>query len=202
MVRVKICGIMNKEDAVVAVEAGADALGFILYERSPRYAAPERVAEIVAVLPPFVTSIGVFVDAPADRVNQIAAACRLDAVQLHGDETPEYCDRIDRTVVKAFRVKDGSWCETAARYQVRAVLLDACAPDRYGGTGSTFDWDFALNSPHPVVLSGGLNPDNVAEAIRHVGPLAVDVSSGVEHAPGVKDHDKVQAFIKRAKDAG
>jgi phosphoribosylanthranilate isomerase len=200
MVRIKICGITNEEDAAAAVEAGADALGFIFYEPSPRYVPPERVRPITGALPPFVTTVGVFVNVPCSQLNEIAQICGLHAVQLHGDESPDYCRMVERTVIKAFRVKDASWREEARRYKVHAMLLDTHAPDRYGGTGQTFDWALVAASPHPVILSGGLNADNVQEAVRRVRPYGVDVGSGVERAPGRKDHAKIRAFVEKVKE--
>ena len=201
MTRIKICGITNQEDADVAVASGADALGFILVEKSPRYAPPERIREIVANLPPFVTTVGVFVNEPAEQVNTLAQQCGLYAAQLHGDESPGFCEQIERTVIKVFRVKDATWRDAAAPYRVHALLLDTYVPDRYGGTGKTFDWNLILHTQHRLILSGGLNPENVQDAIRHVHPYGVDTSSGVEAEPGKKDHDKVKSFIQAVKQA-
>ena len=198
-VRIKICGITNEADAAAAVRAGADALGFIFYTGSPRYVAPERAAEIVAGLPPFVVPVGVFVNAAAGDVDGICEAAGIQVVQLHGDEPPGFCEALNRPVIKAFRVRDASWKSDAAAYPVGAVLLDTFAEDRYGGTGTTFDWRFVEDSPHRVILSGGLNPDNVAEAVRSVRPYGVDTGSGVEREPGRKDHGKIRAFIEAAR---
>ncbi|MDE2728094.1 MAG: phosphoribosylanthranilate isomerase [Gemmatimonadota bacterium] len=198
-VRIKICGITNEGDAAAAVRAGADALGFIFYTGSPRYVAPERAAEIVAGLPPFVVPVGVFVNAAAGDVDEICEAAGIQVVQLHGDEPPGFCDAMKRPVIKAFRVRDASWKSDAAAYPVDAVLLDTFAEDRYGGTGTTFDWRFVEDSPHRVILSGGLNPDNVAEAVRSVRPYGVDTGSGVEREPGRKDHGKIGAFVEAAR---
>lgn len=201
-VRIKICGITNEADAAAAVRAGADALGFIFYTGSPRCVAPDRVAEIVAGLPPFVVPVGVFVNAAAGDVEGICETAGIQVVQLHGDETPGFCGVLagpGRSVIKAFRVRDASWKSAAAAYPVGAVLLDTFAEDRYGGTGATFDWRLVEGSPHRVILSGGLNPDNVAEAVRSVRPYGVDTGSGVEREPGRKDHDKVRAFVEAAR---
>ncbi|MXZ74958.1 MAG: phosphoribosylanthranilate isomerase [Gemmatimonadetes bacterium] len=198
-VRIKICGITNEGDAAAAVRAGADALGFIFYTGSPRYVAPERAAEIVAGLPPFVVPVGVFVNAAAGDVDEICEAAGIQVVQLHGDEPPGFCDAMKRPVIKAFRVRDASWKSDAAAYPVGAVLLDTFAEDRYGGTGTTFDWRFVEDSPHRVILSGGLNPDNVAEAVRSVRPYGVDTGSGVEREPGRKDHGKIRDFVEAAR---
>lgn len=198
-VRIKICGITNEADAAAAVRAGADALGFIFYGGSPRCVALERAAEIVAGLPPFVVPVGVFVNAAADDVDGICEAAGIRVVQLHGDEPPGFCEALKRPVIKAFRVRDASWKSDAAAYPVDAVLLDSFAEDRYGGTGTTFDWRFVEDSPHRVILSGGLNPDNVAEAVRSVRPYGVDTGSGVERDPGRKDHGKIRAFVAAAR---
>lgn len=199
MTRVKICGITNRDDAAVAVEAGADALGFIFFERSPRYITPEDVLSIVSTLPPFLTTVGVFVNESADCINEIAQQCRLHAVQLHGDESPDFCRQIERAVIKAIRVKDESWQRAVEPYRVQAVLLDTYASDRYGGTGQAFDWDLISAIPQRIILSGGLNPDNVQDAIHRIHPYGVDTGSGVETTPGVKDHGKVRAFIEATR---
>ena len=198
-VKIKICGITNEADATAAVRAGADALGFIFYTGSPRYVEPVRVAEIVAGLPPFVVPVGVFVNAAVDEVGEICETTGIQVAQLHGDESPGYCNRLDRPLIKAFRVRDESWKSDAAAYDVAAVLLDTFAEDRYGGTGLTFDWRLVEGSPHRVILSGGLNPHNVAEAVRRVRPYAVDTGSGVEQEPGRKDHGKIRAFVEAAR---
>jgi phosphoribosylanthranilate isomerase len=201
MVRVKICGITSVEDALVAVAAGADALGFVFHPPSPRYVTPERAGEIIAALPPFVQTVGLFVNAPLSEVNEVADRCGLDLVQLHGDETPQYCAAVRRRVLKAFRVKDLTSLEPIPEYRCAAYLLDAWSPDSYGGTGRTFNWELAREAKRfgAIVLAGGLTPENVAEAIAQVAPYGVDVSGGVEAAPGRKDPDKVRAFIRRAK---
>lgn len=201
VVRVKICGITSLADALIAIEAGADALGFVFHAPSPRHVTPELAAEIIAALPPFVQTVGLFVNRDLDFVNETAANCRLDLVQLHGDEPPEYCAAVARRVIKAFRVRDPASIEPIRHYHVTAHLLDAYSPSAYGGTGHTFNWEIArrVKSFGPLVLAGGLTPDNVAEAVAAVGPYAVDVSSGVESAPGQKDPEKVREFIRRAK---
>jgi phosphoribosylanthranilate isomerase len=201
MVRVKICGITNVEDALHAVQAGADALGFVFHEASPRYVFPEQAALIIKALPPFVQAVGLFVNAEVDFVNAVAGQCRLDLVQLHGDEPPEYCDRIARRVIKAFRVKNISSLDPVRNYRVAGILLDAYSPKTYGGTGLTFNWEMAQSAKTygPVILAGGLAPDNVRQAVERVNPYGVDVSGGVEAAPGRKDPEKVKEFIRRAK---
>ena len=201
MVRVKICGITTVEDAIIAAQAGADALGFVFHEASPRYLFPEQAAAIIKALPPFVQAVGLFVNADSGFVNAVAGLCRLDLIQLHGDEPPEYCDRIERRVVKAFRVKDISSLDPIGNYRVAGYLLDAYSPKSYGGTGVTFNWDVAQAAKAfgPVILAGGLTPDNVHQAVEKVAPYGVDVSGGVEAAPGRKDPEKVREFIRRAK---
>ena len=201
MVRVKICGITSLGDALMAVEAGADALGFVFHEESPRHVTLEQAAGIIAGLPPFVQSVGLFVNRPPEYVNETAAHCRLDLVQLHGDEPPELCDAVERRVIKAFRVRDSASIEPVRHYRVAAHLLDAWSPAAYGGTGHTFNWEIAkrCKSFGTLVLAGGLTPENVAEAVAAVGPYAVDVSSGVESAPGRKDVARMREFIQRAK---
>ena len=201
MVRVKICGITNAEDALAAVESGADALGFVFWERSPRFVEPRRAGEIIRGLPPFVTTVGVFVDEALERVNGITASAGLDAAQLHGSETPEYCSRVAARVIKSFRIKGEDDIRPMGEYRVSAFLLDTFREGAPGGTGMTFDWDIALRAKEfgIVILSGGLNPDNVREAVKRVSPWAVDVSSGVEERPGKKDPKKLRDFIKNAK---
>jgi len=201
MTKVKICGITSREDALVAVEAGADALGFVFFEKSPRYLAPEQAAQIIAALPPFVQAVGLFVNAELDFVNRTADLCGLDLVQLHGDESPSYCQSVHRRIMKAFRVRGMESLAVLPDYQVSAYLLDAYSPNAYGGTGERFDWDCAIAAKKhgPIVLAGGLDPDNVAAAVAKVAPYAVDVSSGVESQPGRKDPEKVRRFIREAK---
>jgi len=201
MVRVKICGITTVEDALQAVEAGADAIGLVFHAESPRYVFPEQAAAIVRALPPFVQAVGLFVNADIGFVNATAAQCRLDIVQLHGEESPEYCGLVERRVVKVFRVKDITSLDPMKDYRVAGYLLDAYSPKAHGGTGTTFNWEVAKTAKKygPIILAGGLTPDNVRLAVESVDPYAVDVSSGVESAPGKKDHAKVREFIRRAK---
>jgi len=202
MVRVKICGITNSEDALLAIEAGADALGFVFFQGSPRYISPEKAADIIRRLPPFVQTVGLFVNEEPATVNSVADLCGLDVIQLHGEETPGYCESVRRRVIKAFRVKDIRTLDSLAQYQVSGCLLDAWSPAARGGTGLTFNWDIAAEATkrgHRIVLAGGLTPDNVAECIRQVRPYGVDVSSGVESAPGLKDASSIRLFIERAK---
>ena len=205
MVRVKICGITNPDDAAAAVEAGADALGFVFHRKSPRYVEPQVVKAIVASLPPFILPIGVFVNEEPKVVRDLMDACGLALVQLHGDESAGYCETLGRPVVKAIGLKDRASLLALAEYkgraQVRGFLLDAFAPDLYGGTGHTTNWSIAseIAKSMTVILAGGLTPENVAAAIGTVRPYAVDVSSGVEATPGNKDHVKMRAFVQAAK---
>ncbi len=198
MVKIKICGITNLEDALLAVDAGADALGFVFFTKSPRHIFPEQATDIIKRLPPFVQTVGLFVNEDLDIVNTTADLCGLDLVQLHGEETPEFCQSVKRRVIKAFRVKDITSLEEIRSYHVAACLLDAWSPSAYGGTGKTFNWEIAaatVASGH-VILAGGLTPENVAEAVQIVKPYAVDVSSGVESEPGKKDARLMQRFIR------
>lgn len=204
-VRVKICGITSADDAAAAVDAGADALGFMFYPPSPRYLLPEAAREIARSLPPFVTRVGVFVDAPEDRVRDIAKLVGLDAVQFHGKETPEDCRRFeDRRVIKAFRMDGAGALKRLEDYRGMAWLLDSYVAGAFGGTGQTFNWDLACEAVQmggQILLAGGLTPDNVGRAVAAVRPYAVDVSSGVEFQPGKKDPAKLRHFIASAKGA-
>jgi phosphoribosylanthranilate isomerase len=199
--KVKICGITSLDDALMALDAGADALGFVFFEKSPRNIDPELAAGIIANLPPFIQTVGLFVNAPLDFVNTTADRCGLDLVQLHGDESPAYCHMVRRRVMKVFRVRGMESLAPIADYKVAAYLLDAYSPNAYGGTGATFNWDCAIAAKKhgTIVLAGGLDPDNVAGAVAKVQPYAVDVSSGVEASPGKKDPEKVWRFIQQAK---
>ena len=203
MVMVKICGITNLEDALTAVDAGADALGFVFHPKSPRHVFPEQAASIIRHLPPFIQTIGLFVDEPLDMVNATADQCGLDLIQLHGVEKPGYCDSVRRRVVKTFRVKDITSLEPMRDYRVAAFLLDAWSPAAHGGTGQTFNWEIAAcaSQSNRIILAGGLTPGNVAEAVRTVRPYGVDVSSGVESGPGKKDFLRIIDFISNAKNA-
>lgn len=203
MVRIKICGITNIEDALAAVEAGADALGFVFYNKSPRNISPDQAAALIRRLPPFVQTVGLFVNEELAVVNGIADRCGLDIVQLHGDETPEYCSGVRRRLIKAFRVKDETCLDLINGYDVAACLLDAWSPTAYGGTGKTFNWEIAAAAAASkrIILAGGLTPENVAAAVRAVRPYAVDVSSGVESAPGIKDPEKMRSLVRNARSA-
>lgn len=201
-VRVKICGITNSDDALAAADAGADAIGFVFFRSSPRFIEPDHAARIIRLLPPFVTSVGVFVNERPRRIEEIISETGIDVVQLHGDEPPSSCS-LSRRVIKGFRVWDLSSIDALMPYQgyVSAFLLDTYSPDRYGGTGQTFPWDIAVRAKRfgTVILAGGLTPDNVVQAIETVKPFGVDVSSGVESVVGKKDIAKIQAFISRAR---
>ena len=203
MIRVKICGITNLEDALAAAELGADAVGFVLYPNSPRYLKPAQAKLIIDQLPPFVTSVGVFANQAAEEIRRMMEECGFDLVQLQGDESPEFCWRLGSRVVKAIRVKDHGSLKQMAEYSVRAFVLDTYRENQLGGTGERFDWDLAVQARSfgRIVLAGGLTPENVRDAIRKVQPYGVDVSTGVEKYLGKKDHSKIENFIKQAKSA-
>jgi len=200
-IKIKVCGTTNLKDALFAVESGVDAIGFIFYKKSPRYILQKDAKDIVAKLPPFVETVGVFVNETSDRVNRIAEQCKLTAIQLHGDESPAFCRRIKRRVIKAFRVKDTNSFKGMADYDVSGFLLDSYNEESKGGTGKTFDWNLALRAKKqgPIILAGGLNPYNVYTAIHRVKPYGVDVCSGVEESPGIKDSVKIDEFIKSVR---
>jgi phosphoribosylanthranilate isomerase len=200
-VKIKVCGTTNLKDALFAVDSGADAIGFIFSKKSPRYILQKDAKDIVAKLPPFVETVGVFVNETSDRVNRIAEQCKLTAIQLHGDESPAFCRRIKRRVIKAFRVKDTNSFKGMADYDVSGFLLDSYNEESKGGTGKTFDWNLALRAKKqgPIILAGGLNPYNVYTAIHRVKPYGVDVCSGVEKSPGIKDSVKIDEFIKSVR---
>jgi phosphoribosylanthranilate isomerase len=202
MTRIKICGITREQDLQAAVAAGADALGFVFYDKSPRNIAAQRAAELLRALPPFVTSVGLFVDPSEGMVREVLAQVPLDVLQFHGDESPEFCAQFGRPYLKAIRVRSGvDLVECAARYaDAQGLLLDAYVDGVQGGTGESFDWALIPRELSlPVILSGGLHPANVALAVRAVRPYAVDVSSGVEASKGIKDAAKIAAFIKEVK---
>lgn len=202
MIRVKICGITNMEDALSAVDYGADALGFVFFEKSPRYITPDKAREIISRLPPFVTTVGVFVNEEAARINEIMDIAGIDILQLHGDEKPDACNICHR-VIKAFRVKNLTDLKPLENYRCSAFLLDTYSPESFGGTGQIFNWDIAVEAKRfgRIILSGGLNPDNIEKAVMYVRPYAVDVSSGIEEDKGKKDLKKMRAFIEKAKKA-
>lgn len=201
-VEVKICGITTLEDATAALGYGADMLGFIFYSKSTRYITPEAAGKIISALPSTVATVGVFVDALPDTVNKTVKASGINTVQLHGDESPEECASIrNAKVIKAFRISKREDLADISNYSVDAILLDTYVKGTHGGTGETFDWALATEAKRygPLILSGGLTPENISEAIRTVRPYAVDVSSGVESSPGVKVHELIKQFIERAK---
>jgi phosphoribosylanthranilate isomerase len=227
-VKVKICGITNLDDALEAAEAGVDALGLMFHESSPRHVSLAKAASIISLVPVQVTFVGVFVDPTPEQVRQAIEQCGIDTLQFHGEETPEFLARLDlkeffarrlmpgllhkrfspseRSIrtIKAFRVRDAASLADLGRYATDLWLLDSYVPGQRGGTGAKFNWDLAVQATQlgrPIVLAGGLTPDNVAEVVRKVQPYAVDVSSGVELAPGKKDRRKVRAFIRAAKGA-
>jgi phosphoribosylanthranilate isomerase len=204
MTRVKICGITRAEDAVAAARLGADAIGLMFYPPSPRCVTPEQARRIAAALPPFVTLVGVFVDPAPDEVRAALSRVPLQLLQFHGDEAPEFCAGFGLGYIKAARVRPGlDLIQYAARHAAaRGLLLDAYVPGAHGGTGQSFDWSLIPGDlPLPLVLSGGLDASNVAEAVRRVRPWAVDVSSGVESARGIKDPARISAFIRGVRDA-
>lgn len=195
---VKICGITRLEDAEAAIELGAGAIGFVFWPKSPRYMDPERARTIVAALPPFIATVGVFVDQTARLVNGVAARVGLSTVQLHGDEPIEMLGEIERPVVKAMALRASTTAEEADAWPSRVrLLIDAYDPDQRGGTGRAVDWKraAAVAARRPVLLAGGLNAANVADAIRTVKPFGIDVSSGVESSPGIKDHSRLRALF-------
>jgi len=201
MVRVKICGITNEKDARFCIDHGADALGFVFYDKSPRYIAPDAAHEIIMKLPPFITNVGLFVNENPCIISEINKYCRLDALQFHGDEESSYVDKFLGKTIKAFRVKESIDENVFKDYNVDAYLLDSFSSNLYGGSGNNFCWDILKEHDFdkPIILAGGLTPENIVEAVTTVKPYAVDVSSGVEKEKGVKDHKKVKEFIIRAK---
>lgn len=206
MVRIKICGITNLEDALFSADLGAHALGFIFYRESPRSIEPNTALDIIKNLPPLVLTVGVFVDEKASVVRELAETIGLDWLQLHGRESPEYCRSLGRRVIKGFRIQDQSSLAVMPNYRdaVQAFLLDAYRPGTPGGTGETFDWELARRARDygPVILAGGLIAANVTQAITIAQPAAVDVASGVEKEPGKKDPEKLQAFFAAVRRAG
>jgi phosphoribosylanthranilate isomerase len=203
--RIKICGITRVEDALAAARLGADAIGLVFYPGSPRAVTPARAREIIDVLPPFVVPVGLFVNADAATVRETVAAAPVQLLQFHGDETPGYCADFGLPFMRALRVRAGTDLLQYARdfHAARGLLLDAWVDGVHGGTGAVFDWSLIPpDLPMPVILSGGLNPDNVEQAVRRVRPWAVDVSSGVESTKGIKDAAKIEAFINGVHNAG
>jgi len=205
MTRIKICGITRVEDVLAAAHGGADAIGLVFYDKSPRNVERKQAALLAAAIPPFVTLVGLFVNASAENVRETLRQVPLDVLQFHGEEEPDFCRQFGRPYLKALRVKNGlNLVQCAVRYQdAQGLLLDAYIEGTHGGTGIAFDWSLIPQGlPLPVVLSGGLHAGNVADAIMQVRPWAVDVSSGVESAKGIKDAAKIAAFIMEIKKIG
>ena len=204
--RIKICGITREEDLAAAVAAGADALGFVFYEPSPRYVSPGRAAQLIEQVPAFVSTVGLFVNASAQEVSAVMSRAPFDLLQFHGDEDAGFCSRFGKPWIKAARVKPGvDLLEYASEFAeapgAAGLLLDAHV-EGYGGGGKTFDWSLIPRPlPLPLILSGGLHPGNIVEAVRTVRPWAVDVSSGVEVARGIKDMQKITEFVAGVRDA-
>ena len=205
MTQIKICGIMNSKDASLVAGCGADAIGFIFHPQSPRYVTPERAKEIIEKLPHGITKVGVFVNRELQEVKEIVSRCGLDMVQLHGAESPAFCDEFPRAqVIKAVALRKADDLEGLRAYPVRAILVDAYGPALHGGTGKKADWALAakVKTTHPLILAGGLSMVNIQEAIKAVSPDAVDINSGVEHLPGQKDHAKVKEIIELVHSLG
>ena len=204
-IKIKICGITNVQDAEAAVAAGADALGFVFYSQSPRCIESAIAKRIIAELPPFIIPVGVFVNHDQETIRNVFDECGLAFAQLHGEETPTFCESLDRPVLRALRLHDrGSLlalAEYKGRMRVKGFIVDAFSTQAYGGTGQTVDWSLAreVAQAAPTLLAGGLTPNNVQEAIRQVQPYGVDVSSGVEKSPGQKDHEKILAFTQAVR---
>jgi phosphoribosylanthranilate isomerase len=196
-VKLKICGITSEKDAIMVSKLGADAIGFVFAE-SKRKITPEKAKEIIEKLPPFITTVGIFMNAEIDEVNKIAEYAALDAVQLHGNESPEYCNKMNRKVVKGILITKNDSKESILKkmenYSVAAYILDPGT-----GSGETFDWDIAYGIEKPIIIAGGLSPENVKDVIKKLHPYGVDVSSGVEKEYGKKDREKVQKFIREAR---
>ena len=202
--KVKICGITNKKDAQDAIYLGADAIGFIFYKNSKRYVSPEIAEEISLFCPPFVSRVGVFVNMPLEEVDSVVQQCNLDYVQLHGDEDIDYCIKCNTKVIKVFRIENIEDISEISKYQgvVSSILLDTKSKELYGGTGKHFDWGIAIAAKEyqmPMILSGGLNAENIEKAIQIVDPFAVDLNSGVETEPGKKDYHKINSIIQLIK---
>lgn len=202
MVKVKICGITNLDDAMAAADFGADALGFVFFKKSLRYISPANAKKIIKKLPPFISTLGIFVNENKKNIEKIVLQTGINIIQLHGDETPKACN-LSKPVIKAIRVKSIENLELVSKYKdmVSAFLLDTYTPEVFGGSGQIFNWDIAVEAKQfgRVILAGGLTPANIEKAVRLVHPYAVDVSSGVEAEKGKKDHRKMKFFIERAK---
>lgn len=204
MTRIKICGITRVEDAQAAVHGGADALGLVFHDKSPRYVTVQQAAQLTKAMPPFITAVGLFVNVSAEYVRAVLDKVPLDVLQFHGEEEPEFCASFNRPYLKAIRVRPGvDLLQCASRYaSAQGLLLDAYVEGTQGGTGESFDWGLIPHQlPLPVILSGGLHAGNVAGAIKQVRPYAVDASSGLESSKGIKDAAKIAAFINEVKQA-
>ncbi len=204
MIKIKFCGITNLDDALGAAAVGADALGFNFYKKSPRYIEPQKAAEIIGQMPPFITPVGVFVNEREEKIRDIMFTTGIKVLQFHGDERPEFCERFAARAIKAFQVKDKESLKHMVHYHVSALLLDSYSEGARGGTGATFDWHLAVVAKTfgRVILAGGLTPENVAEAVKLVQPYAVDVAGGVEKEKGIKDHAKMKKFVAEVRKAG
>ncbi len=200
MVKIKVCGITNLKDALFAHSLGVDMLGFV-FAKSERKLTPEDASKIIDEIPPSTLTVGVFVNETEKKVREALEFCGLDLLQFHGDESPSYTLKFREQVIKSFRIKDKNSLKIIPDYKVSAYLLDTYSSKEFGGTGETFNWDLAVEAKKfgPIILAGGLNPDNVEEAIQKVQPYAVDVSSGVESSPGKKDKKKLEEFVKRVR---
>lgn len=203
MTRVKICGIKRFQDAVCAVESGADALGFIFYSKSKRYISPADARDIIEKLPPFISLVGVFVNYSVQDINHTIDKAGINTIQLHGDESPSFCNNFKIPVIKTIRISDNLNSKLIESFNVQAILFDTFKEEEYGGTGSVFNWDIVKTAgiTNNIIISGGLNPENVHEAVSKIKPYAVDVSSGVEASPGIKDHLKINKFIEAVNNA-
>lgn len=205
MTRIKICGITNLDDGLEAIAAGVDALGFVFVPNTPRYITPSQAKLVIKQLPPFITNVGLFVDSEIDEIEDIVNHCKLDAVQLHGNESPEMCSQISlqTKVIKSFHVKKELQVlrNEIENYRVDAYLLDTFIKGKAGGTGQTFDWRIAEGLSQRIILAGGLTPDNIGTAIAQLQPYGVDVSSGVEKSPGKKDTNKIHSFVRQVRKA-
>ena len=198
--RLKICGITRTEDALLAVSLGVHALGFVFYKKSPRYISPERVSEIIIEIPPFVQTVGVFVNETMEKIKNIASFCGLNLIQLHGEESPLFCEKLSLACIKAFRIKDETSLKNMVAYKgkVRGFLVDTYKKEQPGGTGESFDWELAIKAKIynvPIILAGGLNPNNIKRAAETIQPYALDVNSGIEKAPGIKDKDLMKKLF-------
>jgi phosphoribosylanthranilate isomerase len=199
VIRIKICGITRTADAIAAVGYGACALGFNFYQDSPRYIEPEEAGNIIRQLPPFISAVGIFVNAMKDRIDSVIEKSNIDTVQLHGDETPEFCAQFSGVkIIKAFRIKKESDLARMEEYSVNGYLIDAYHPELYGGSGFCFPWEIleSIKSSKPLIVAGGLTPSNVGRLLETFEPYGVDVCSGIELKPGIKDHDAMKKFIK------